>query len=74
MTVAQRFAQIKDKYILSMSKCHEIRKGMIKDMTIGLETNGKNSSCKMLESRVMNLPNGSEKGTYYGMLTLQKHA
>ena len=67
MSARDKLSGIRNKYVIPITKCHDIRRAMIEDMTIGLETNGKKSSCKMLPSRVLTLPNGSEKGIYYGM-------
>eukprot|EP01083_Nonionella_stella_P251246 867057_1 len=64
---ASRLDAIRNKYKISLSQCHSIRRGMVKDMQIGLRTNGRDSSCKMLPSQVKHLPNGTEKGVFYAI-------
>ena len=67
MAFAERLLAVKDKYILSPTQCHKIRRGMVEDMQIGIRTKGRDSSCKMLESHVKLLPNGQENGIFYAI-------
>eukprot|EP01084_Bolivina_argentea_P241245 405045_1 len=67
MTALKKFNSIKSQYILSIAQLNKIRNGFIEDMMNGLSSNGANSSCKMLPSRVISIPNGTEKGIFYAI-------
>eukprot|EP01084_Bolivina_argentea_P034062 63011_1 len=64
---AARLASKKADYDISLSDLHNIRRGMLKDMQIGVRSKGTESSCKMLPSRVRLLPNGTEQGVFYAI-------
>jgi len=70
-TVLHRYDSIKEDYRMSVDHLRRIQFAFVEEMAIGLEEPDhlsiaeKQSSLKMLSSRVRRIPDGSEKGVFY---------
>ena len=67
----RRYNNIKEDYRISVDHLRRIQSAFVDEMNIGLQEaddlpdEERQSSLKMLSSRVQHIPNGSEKGVFY---------